>query len=122
VTREITSIRIRAAANRSEILGPSTFGEDVERQKQRSRHEQAECNARRSWLRLLSHGRQRRCHNGDELDVLDDDERLCTRDVDTPERAYEIAARASAAPGPGGVPLNMPIEVREVMSAPPVEV
>ena len=43
-------------------------------------------------------------------------------DVEKPERAYEIAARASAAPGPGGAPLNMPIEVREVMSAPPVEV
>lgn len=40
-------------------------------------------------------------------------------DVDRPERAYELAARASAAPGPGGVPLNMPIEVRQVMSAPP---
>jgi hypothetical protein len=34
--------------------------------------------------------------------------------VDRPERAYEIAGRASAAPGPGGVPLNMPIEVRQV--------
>lgn len=43
-------------------------------------------------------------------------------DVDTAERAYAIAARASAAPGPGGAPLNMPIEVRQVMSAPPVEV
>jgi hypothetical protein len=43
-------------------------------------------------------------------------------DVESPKRAYEIAARASAAPGPGGAPLNMPIEVREVMSAPPVEV
>lgn len=42
-------------------------------------------------------------------------------DVDTPERAYAIAARASAAPGPGGDPLNMPIEVRPVMSAPPPE-
>ena len=42
-------------------------------------------------------------------------------DVDTPERAYQIAARASAAPGPGGAPLNMPIEVREVMSGPPSE-
>ncbi len=42
-------------------------------------------------------------------------------DVDTPERAYAIAARASAAPGPGGAPLNMPIEVRPVMSAPPPE-
>lgn len=40
-------------------------------------------------------------------------------EVDTPERAYEIAARASAAPGPGGAPLNMPIEVRQVMSGPP---
>lgn len=40
-------------------------------------------------------------------------------DVDSAERAYEIAARASAAPGPGGAPLNMPIEVRPVMTAPP---
>ena len=43
-------------------------------------------------------------------------------DVETPERAYALAARASAAPGKGGVPLNMAIEVRQVMSAPPVEV
>ena len=42
-------------------------------------------------------------------------------DVETKEQAYAIAARASAAPGPGGKPLNMPIEVREVMSGPPVE-
>jgi hypothetical protein len=42
-------------------------------------------------------------------------------DVESPEQAYAIAARASAAPGRGGVPLNMPIEVREVMSAPPQE-
>src|SRR5579862_7882607 len=28
--------------------------------------------------------------------------------VETPERAYQIAARASAAPGRGGEPLNMP--------------
>lgn len=40
-------------------------------------------------------------------------------DVENAERAYEIAARASAAPGSGGVPLNMPIEVRQVMSGPP---
>lgn len=40
-------------------------------------------------------------------------------DVERPEQAYEIAGRASAAPGPGGKPLNMPIEVREVMSGPP---
>ena len=43
-------------------------------------------------------------------------------DCENRERAYAIAARVSAAPGKGGVPLNMPIEVREVMSAPPVEV
>src|SRR3954452_21422146 len=42
-------------------------------------------------------------------------------DVESPKRAYEIAARASAAPGPGGTPINMPIEVRQVMSAPPTE-
>lgn len=40
-------------------------------------------------------------------------------DVDSAERAYQIAARASAAPGLGGVPLNMPIEVRQIMSGPP---
>ena len=39
--------------------------------------------------------------------------------VDSAERAYQIAAEASAAPGKGGAPLNMPIEVREVMAAPP---
>jgi hypothetical protein len=43
-------------------------------------------------------------------------------DCESKERAYAIAARASAAPGKGGVPLNMPIEVREVMSAPPADV
>ena len=42
-------------------------------------------------------------------------------DVDSPERAYAIAALASAAPGANGVPLNMPIEVRPVMSGPPDE-
>ena len=42
-------------------------------------------------------------------------------EVDRPERAYELAARASAAPGRGGAPLNMPIEVRQVMSGPPAD-
>jgi hypothetical protein len=42
-------------------------------------------------------------------------------DVDSPERAYGIAARASAAPGKAGEPLNMPIEVRPIMSGPPPE-
>ena len=40
-------------------------------------------------------------------------------DVENPERAYELAAKASSSPGPGGKPLNMPIEVRQVGSAPP---
>jgi hypothetical protein len=43
-------------------------------------------------------------------------------EVDRPERAYQIAAEASAAPGKRGEPLNMSIEVRQVMSGPPVEV
>jgi hypothetical protein len=42
-------------------------------------------------------------------------------DVESPERAYEIAARASAAPGPGGAPSNMPIEVRQILSEAPKE-
>jgi hypothetical protein len=40
-------------------------------------------------------------------------------DVEQAERAYAIAAKISAAPGKGGEPLNMPIEVRQVMSKPP---
>jgi hypothetical protein len=44
-------------------------------------------------------------------------------DVATAERAYAIAARESAAPGPvgaplNGAPLNLAIEVRQVMAAP----
>src|SRR4051812_25227873 len=40
-------------------------------------------------------------------------------DVESQERAFQLAAEASAAPGPGGKPMNMPIEIREVMSGPP---
>ncbi len=36
-------------------------------------------------------------------------------DVESLERAIEIAARLSAVPGPGGVPISQPIEVRQVM-------
>src|SRR5579863_10586373 len=36
-------------------------------------------------------------------------------DVESPEQACKIAARASAAPGPGGKPGGLPIEVRQVM-------
>ena len=39
-------------------------------------------------------------------------------DVASEARAIEIAAQASAAPGPGGVPIQQPIEVRQVMGAP----
>jgi len=42
-------------------------------------------------------------------------------DVPSPERACDIAARISAAPGPEGAPLNMPIELRPIMSGPPQE-
>src|SRR4029077_9315046 len=37
-------------------------------------------------------------------------------DVESPQQAYKVAARASQAPGPGGKPENMPIEVRPVLS------
>jgi hypothetical protein len=37
-------------------------------------------------------------------------------DVESPEQAYKIAARASQSPGAGGKPANMPIEVRPVLS------
>ncbi|MFC9997010.1 YciI family protein [Nocardia sp. NPDC127526] len=43
-------------------------------------------------------------------------------DVDSPERAIEIAAKASAGPGPGGKPIGEYIEVRAIMSAPSTEV
>lgn len=42
-------------------------------------------------------------------------------DVESPEQAHRIAARASMAPGPGGTPSRMPIEVRQVMSSAPKE-
>jgi len=35
------------------------------------------------------------------------------------DEAYRFAARVSSCPGPGGKPLNMPIEVRAVGEAPP---
>jgi hypothetical protein len=43
-------------------------------------------------------------------------------DVESPERAIEIAAQASAAPGPNGAPIRERIEVRQVLSAPDPEV
>jgi hypothetical protein len=38
-------------------------------------------------------------------------------DVESEERAIEIAAKTSAAPGPGGKPMGKEIEVRPVMDA-----
>ncbi len=38
-------------------------------------------------------------------------------DVESAEQAYKIAARVSGAPGPGGMPGNIPIEVRQVLSS-----
>lgn len=38
-------------------------------------------------------------------------------DVESEQRAIEIAARTSAAPGPGGKPMGKEIEVRPVMHA-----
>jgi len=43
-------------------------------------------------------------------------------DVESLERALEIAAVSSAAPGPGGQALQQQIEVRQVLSAPEPEV
>lgn len=37
-------------------------------------------------------------------------------DVDSLERALEIAALVSEVPGPGGVPIQQPIQVRRVMA------
>jgi len=37
-------------------------------------------------------------------------------DVESAEQAYKIAARVSAAPGPGGKPGAVPVEVRQVLS------
>ena len=42
-------------------------------------------------------------------------------EVPTLQRALAIAAKASTAPGPGGLPMGIPIEVRQVMSAPSIE-
>jgi hypothetical protein len=42
-------------------------------------------------------------------------------DVESEARAIEIAAQASAAPGPGGAPIRQQIEVRQVMGTPSTE-
>ncbi len=40
-------------------------------------------------------------------------------DVESEQRALEIAARISAVPGPDGVPTQQPIQVRQVMTQAP---
>jgi hypothetical protein len=42
-------------------------------------------------------------------------------DVENEARAVAIAAKVSTAPGRDGVPMNFPVQVRQVMSAPPGE-
>ena len=41
-------------------------------------------------------------------------------EVPSVERAIEIAALVSAAPGPNGEPIRQPIEVRQIMAAPDI--
>ena len=43
-------------------------------------------------------------------------------DVESEERAIEIAAKISAVPGPGGVPIEQPIHVRRLMEDAPSDV
>lgn len=43
-------------------------------------------------------------------------------DVESEERALEIAGKISAVPGPGGVPTEQPIHVRQIMTAAPSNV
>lgn len=42
-------------------------------------------------------------------------------DVDSEQRAWDLAAQASMAPGPGGAPMHLAIEVRQIMSKPPFD-
>jgi hypothetical protein len=42
-------------------------------------------------------------------------------EVESAERAYQLAAKVSSAPGPRGKPLNMGVEVRPIMSVSPTE-
>ena len=43
-------------------------------------------------------------------------------DVESEERAIEIAAKLSAVPGPGGVATQQPIQLRQVMEQSPSDV
>lgn len=42
-------------------------------------------------------------------------------DVANADEAYRIAARVSSCPGPGGRPMNMPVEVRAIGAPPPTD-
>ena len=42
-------------------------------------------------------------------------------DVKSADEAYAVAAKISTCPGPGGKPLHMPIELREVGGPPPTD-
>lgn len=43
-------------------------------------------------------------------------------DVESEARVIEIAAKISAVPGPGGAPVQQPIQVRQVMDESPSDV
>src|SRR6516164_7879240 len=55
-------------------------------------------------------------------ELLDRGELIDAQGLAGPERAIEIAARISAAPGANGTPIRQAIEVRAVLSAPDPEV
>lgn len=42
-------------------------------------------------------------------------------EVKDADEAYALASKASACPGPGGKPMNMPIEVRAIGAPPPTD-
>jgi len=72
---------------------------------------------------IQEHGREIHVDDAHSSNRLDDgrNRHVAAGRYQGAHRVHEIAAHASAAPGKGGVPLNMPIEVREVMSAPPAD-
>jgi hypothetical protein len=63
--------------------------------------------------RVTSDGGVTRVHTGPFSEKLLAGYRIV--DVESEARAVEVAARMSAAPGPAGMPLQQPVEIREVM-------
>jgi hypothetical protein len=64
-----------------------------------------------------AHGLSGRAHQVPvEQDALPDLAGYRIVDVESEERALQIAARASAAPGPDGLPLRQRVDVRQVLT------